>query len=299
MSLTMPPPHDRRMAPQILDGAGALLSRYDVIFCDVWGVLHDGFRAYESAGAALTRFRRGGGTVILVSNAPVPRHRVLSMLDSRGVARSAFDHIVSSGELALTHLEEKAYQRAYYIGPRDRDAAFFERSTATPADMADAEALVCTGLNDDRTENAATYVPVLEAALARKLPFVCANPDLVVDVGGRLYLCAGALADVYERMGGDVYWAGKPYPAAYESARAAAQDIRGADVPHGRILAVGDALRTDLAGAAAAGIDAIFITGGIHRDDTMDGPLISLPKLEKLFADGAPPAIAAMPVLSW
>jgi HAD superfamily hydrolase (TIGR01459 family) len=299
MSLSMPPPHDRRVAPPILEGAGALLSRYDVIFCDVWGVLHDGFKAYESAGAALTRFRTGGGTVILVSNAPVPSHRVLSMLDARGVARSAFDHIVSSGELALTHLGEKGYQRVYYIGPRDRDAAFFERSAAKPAEMADAEALVCTGLNDDRTETAMTYAPVLEAALARNLPFVCANPDLVVDVGGRHYLCAGALADVYERMGGHVYWAGKPFPAAYQRAREAAQDIRGGDVPHGRILAVGDALRTDLAGAARAGIDAMFIAGGIHRDDTMDGPVISVPKLQKLFADGAPPAIAAMPVLSW
>lgn len=292
-------PNDRRTAPPILTGAGELLSRYDVIFCDVWGVLHDGFKAYESAGAALTRFRRAGGTVILVSNAPVPRHRVLSMLDSRGVARSAFDHIVSSGELALTHLEEKGYERVFYIGPRDRDAAFFERSTAIPAAMADAEALVCTGLNDDRTETAATYAPILEASLERKLPFVCANPDLVVDVGGRLYLCAGALADVYERMGGEVYWAGKPFPAAYESARAAAQDIRGADVPQARILAVGDALRTDLAGAARAGIDALFVAGGIHRDDTMEGGHISKPKLEKLFADGAPPAIAAMPVLTW
>lgn len=295
----MPPPQDRRLAPPILSGAGELLSRYDVIFCDVWGVLHDGFRAYESAGAALTRFRRGGGTVILVSNAPVPRHRVLSMLDVRGVARSAFDHIVSSGELALSHLGEKGYQRVHYIGPRDRDAAFFDLSAAVPADVADAEALVCTGLNDDRTETAGTYAPVLEAALERKLPFVCVNPDLVVDVGGRLYLCAGALADVYERMGGEVYWAGKPYPAAYESARAAAQDIRGADVPQARILAIGDALRTDLAGAAAAGIDAMFITGGIHRDDTMEGTRISPPKLEKLFANGAPAAIAAMPVLSW
>jgi HAD superfamily hydrolase (TIGR01459 family) len=295
----MTPPHDRSKAPPILDGAGELLSRYDVIFCDVWGVLHDGFHAYESAGEALTRFRRGGGTVILVSNAPVPRHRVLAMLDARSVSRSAFDHIVSSGELALSHLEEKGYQRVYYIGPRDRDAAFFERAAALPAEMADAEALVCTGLNDDRTETVSTYVPVLEAALAQKLPFVCANPDLVVDVGGQLYLCAGALADAYEHMGGEVYWAGKPYPAAYDSARAAAQEIRGAEVPTSRILAVGDALRTDLAGAAAASIDAVFITGGIHRDDTMDGPLISVPKLEKLFANGAPPAIAAMPVLAW
>lgn len=295
----MPPPLVTSSAPPILTNAGELLARYDVIFCDVWGVLHDGFNAYESAGAALKRFRDNGGTVILVSNAPVPRHRVQAMLDARGVTREAYDHIISSGELALTHLEAKGYERAYYIGPRDRDAAFFERSSAKSASVAEAEALVCTGLNDDRTETAQTYVPVLKAGLERRLPFVCANPDLVVDVGGRLYLCAGALADAYEHMGGEVYWAGKPYPAAYESARAAAQDIRDAAVPNARILAIGDALRTDLKGAASAGIDALFIAGGIHRDDTMEGGGVSKEKLAKLFSDGAPPAIGAMPVLSW
>ena len=261
MALLALPSTDGRIVPPTLTSAGELLSRYDVIFCDVWGVLHDGFNAYVSAGAALKRFRDAGGTVILVSNAPLTRNRVQAMLDIRSVDRAAYDYIVSSGELALAHLEEKGYERVYYIGPRERDAAFFERSLAASAGLAEAEAIVCTGLNDDRTETAQTYAPILEAGLARRLPFVCANPDLVVDVGGQHYPCAGALADAYEHMGGEVYWAGKPYPAAYESARSAAQDLRGAAVPNARILAIGDALRTDLNGAATAGIDALFIAG--------------------------------------
>lgn len=283
--------------PPILSGAGALLSGYDVVFCDVWGVVHDGFRAYAGACDALTHFRRQGGTVVLVSNAPVPSERVAHMLDARRVPRDAWDRIVSSGEIALGHIAESTYERAFYVGPQDRDKAFFERAAARSTPLAEADAIVCTGLNDDTNEKPEDYLPLLEAALARGLPFVCANPDLVVDVGGRLYFCAGAIADIYQHMGGVVFWAGKPYPAAYQAAREAALAVRGQAVENSRVLVIGDALRTDIAGAAAEGLDALFIAAGIHREETMTNGAIVPDRLEALFAN-APRAIAAMPLLT-
>jgi HAD superfamily hydrolase (TIGR01459 family) len=285
--------------PPILVAARDLLSRYDVLFCDVWGVVHDGYRAYPGAMRALTAFRRAGGTVILVSNAPVPAHRVAEMLADKHVDPASWDDIVSSGGIALDHVAYKNYSAVYTIGPRDRDAAFFERLTAHTAPLERAEAIVCTGLNDDVNETVADYEPVLAAGRGLGLPFVCANPDLVVDVGGRHYPCAGALADAYEHIGGDVYWAGKPHPSAYETAHTKAEAVRGAKVPKARILAIGDAIRTDLKSAAGAGVDALFVASGIHRAETMTGDRVDPDKLAHAFGAGAPPAIAATAFLDW
>ncbi len=288
------PPH-----PPVLVHAAELLSDYDVMFCDVWGVLHDGHRAFEAACDALLKFRARGGTVILVSNAPVPAERVAAMLDARAVPRDAYDGIVASGEIALRHIAEKGYRRIYCIGPGERDAATFSRLTAERVGIDEAEAILCTGLNDDRSETADDYRPVLEQARARDLPFVCANPDLVVDVGGTQLICAGAIADLYERMDGQVFWAGKPHANAYEAARTAAEKVRGAPVPLDRIIAIGDSLRTDLKGAEAFGIAVIFVASGIHRDETMRSKALSAAKLARLFAPPAPPAIAVMDRFAW
>lgn len=287
------------LPPPIIGGAGALLQNYDVLFCDVWGVVHNGIRAYPGATDALIRFRQRGGTVILVTNAPVPRPRVEAMLEARHVPPTTYDDIVSSGGIALTHMAEKGYGAVHYIGPRERDAAFFEQATARDVPVEAAEAVVCTGLADDINETVEDYTGLLEAARARALPFVCANPDLVVEVGGRLYLCAGALADVYARLGGEVYWAGKPHATAYEAATRAAQRIRGQDIAPEKVLIIGDAVRTDIAGAAGAGLDALFIAGGIHRNDTMTGDAIDGEKLARLFPPDAPRALAAMAHLVW
>ncbi len=284
--------------PILLSGR-ALLERYDVLFCDVWGVVHDGVTAVPGAMRALTNFRAKGGTVILVSNAPVPAHRVAAMLDSRKVPRKAWDDIVSSGAIALKHVAERGYSRVYYIGPRARDAAFFESAAAAAAPLTEAQAIVCTGLEDDMNETVATYLPVLETARSLNLPFVCANPDLVVDVGGTLYVCAGALAAAYEDLGGEVYWAGKPHPSAYSTAKARAEALRGAPVDLSRILAIGDAVRTDLKAAENAGIDALFITSGIHRDDTMDGKAIEPGKLAAILDASNARPVAAMAELDW
>ena len=287
------------MAPPILTHAGALLAAYDVVFCDVWGVIHDGVTAYASACDALRRFRAGGGTVVLVSNAPVPKQRVAAMLDARKVPGAAWDDIVSSGDIALAHVADEAYAALYCIGPRDRDRALFAGLTARQTALEDADAILCSGLTDDINETAESYRPLLLAALARRLPFVCANPDLVVDVGGKLYLCAGAIADIYAHMGGEVYWAGKPHPNAYSTALAVASRLRGTDVAASRILAIGDALRTDLKAAEGAGVDALFIAGGIHRLDAMTADDIDPDKLASLFAATPVPCSSAMAHLRW
>lgn len=282
----------------ILDSAASLLAQYDVLFCDVWGVVHDGFKALPEADRALNRFRAEGGTVILVSNAPVPHHRVAAMLDQRRLSRTAWDAIVSSGDIALSHLRERSFQRIYAIGPRERDAALFDAVPGQFVGLDEAEAILCSGLNDDINETAESYLPILEAARARVLPFVCANPDLVVDVGGRLYLCAGAIADLYEKLRGEVYWAGKPHIPAYGSAHALAEKLRGRPVAKERILAIGDAVRTDLKAAEKFNVDGLFIAGGIHREDTMDGGAICPERLNGLL-HAAPKAVAAMAQLAW
>lgn len=286
------------MTPPILANAGPMLARYDVVFCDVWGVVHDGLRAFPRACSALTAFRAGGGTVILVSNAPVPKGQVAAMLASRAVPNSAWDDIVSSGDIALAHVAAMGFEAVHCIGPRDRDSALFSALTARQSDFDTADAILCSGLTDDLVDTAESYRPLLEVAASRSLPFVCANPDLIVDVGGKLYLCAGAIADLYEHMGGAVYWAGKPHPSAYGTAMEVATALRGGAIAKSRILGIGDALRTDLKAAQGAGIDALFIAAGIHRHDTMTGDEIDQGKLEALFAGSAVPALGAMAYLA-
>jgi len=290
--------HDPRV-PSILPHAGPLLARYDVIFCDVWGVVHNGATAFEGACQALEKFRAGGGTVILVTNAPVPKRRVADMLASKQVPTSAWDDIVSSGDLALDHVAARGFQTLHCIGPQDRDRAFFSALRARSVPLAEAEAIICTGLNDDRNETPDDYRPLLEAALARRLPFVCANPDLVVDVGGTLLFCAGAIADLYVHMGGPVFWTGKPHLNTYETAHQKAEALRNANVERSKVLVIGDALRTDLKGAENYGCDALFIASGIHRHETVDGIDLSTAKLSDLFGPGSPPALGAMLELAW
>lgn len=286
-------------APPVLTAAGDLLSRYDVLFCDVWGVVHNGVTAFPKACGALSRFRRGGGSVILVSNAPVPKRRVADMLDSRRVPRDAWDDIVSSGDIALAHVEQRGFKKLYCVGPQDRDQALFKSLSAQSVPFDDAEAIICTGLNDDRRETPDDYLPLLRAALARKLPFVCANPDLIVDVGGTILYCAGAIADLYQEMGGDVYWAGKPHLSAYETAHRRAEALRNRNVAKSKTLVIGDAIRTDLKGAENFGCDALFVASGIHRHEAMEGERLSDAKLEALFPPGTPSALGAMVELAW
>ncbi len=286
--------------PPIIANAGPLLARYHAVFCDVWGVMHNGRQAYAEAGAALARFRAGGGTVVLVSNAPVPADGVERVLERTGVRRDAWDAIVCSGDIALAHIAERGYQRLHRIGPAKRDSRLFQRLPGPGAALSEADAIVCTGLVDEANETVESYHPLIAQGVARALPFVCANPDLVVDVGDKRYLCAGSIAAEYEGRGGPVFWAGKPHPAAFAAALRRTTALRGAAPPPERILAIGDAIRTDLAAAQAMGVDALFIAAGIHSGEIVAAAAIDQGRLAALFAPpGTPPALAAMVQLRW
>jgi HAD superfamily hydrolase (TIGR01459 family) len=288
------------MTPPILASAADLLQGYDVLFCDVWGVVHNGQRAYAEAGEALARFRAGGGTVILVSNAPVPAAGVERVLDKTGARRDAWDAIVSSGDIALRHIAEKGYRNLHQVGPAARDRSLFSRLPGPHAPLEEADAIVCTGLRNSSKETVEAYRDLIEAGVARRKPFVCANPDLVVDVGEVRHLCAGSIAAEYERRGGEVFWAGKPHPSAYGTALQVAGELRGRRPELARVLAVGDAVRTDLASAQGLGVDGLFITNGIHNDTTMTDGAVDAAKVAALFAlKETPPAVAVMSVLRW
>lgn len=251
---------------QFVSGLGVLGPRYDVVLCDVWGVLHNGVTGFAPAREALARFRRGGGTVILVSNAPRPGGVIATQLAGFGVTDESYDAIVTSGDLTRMAVEARLDQRLYHLGP-DRDLPSFEGLPARFGSVDEADYVVCTGLFDDETETAADYAPLLERMRARTLWMLCANPDIVVERGSRLIYCAGALAVAYEELGGEAFYPGKPHPPIYEHAIEVARRLRGSGIDTRRVLAIGDAIRTDIAGARLFGMDALMIARGIHAGE--------------------------------
>lgn len=286
------------MSVPVLKRAGDLLARYDVLISDVWGVVHDGLWALEPACVALMAYRERGGTVVLLSNAPGPSQQVANLLDAKRVPREAWGRLVTSGDVTRALIAQSHHKRAYHIGWQS-DRAVFEGLDVELVDEDKADIVVATELNDYRTETPEQYRPLLERFARRGLPFICGNPDLVVHVGEDLLPCAGALATIYEELGGSVAWAGKPYRPAYDLALAAAADARGGrSVEPGKVLVIGDAVRTDLAGARLMGFDSLFIAGGIHRDETMRGGEVDAAGLAKVL-DGLPvQPIAAMGALA-
>lgn len=256
-------------APPVIDRLSDIAPRYDALLCDLWGCVHDGRRAFPAAVAALEAARAAGVKVVLLTNAPRPRGSVIAQLDRLGVPRGAWDDVVTSGDAAQYALVSGAVgRRVHHIGA-DKDEPFF---TDLPPDLRDlgpvdrvplteAEGLVVTGLRDDLTETPEDYRAALLLAKTRDLPLLCANPDIIVDYGDTRLYCAGALAQAYEAMGGRALYFGKPHPPIYDLARRrlGALGLReGAD-----LLAIGDGIDTDIRGAVAEGIDALFVTGGI------------------------------------
>lgn len=244
-----------------VSGLAELARHYDVILCDVWGVLHDGLVGFPAARDALARFQAGGGTVVLVSNAPRPGRVVAPQLEALDVA--AYDAIVTSGDLTRAVVIERDGQSLFHLGP-DRDLSIYDGLIVRFAAVDEADYVVCTGLVDDDTETPADYAPVLGRMRDRDLWMLCANPDIVVERGEHLLYCAGALAAAYEDMGGRTYYPGKPHRPIYDEALAVAGKLRGRAADRRRVLAIGDAIRTDVAGGRAAGLDVLMIARGIH-----------------------------------
>ncbi|MFD1704425.1 TIGR01459 family HAD-type hydrolase [Methylopila henanensis] len=274
-----------------------LASAYDVALCDVWGVLHDGLTAHAAASDALTRFRAGGGAVVLVSNAPRPSDWVVSHLDGYGVPRSAWDAVITSGDVTRHMLAERGVSRVHHIGP-DRDVPLFGDERIERVAAEEAPVAVVTGLVHDDVEVPEDYRPRLEALKARGTPLICANPDLVVQIGDQLLWCAGSIADMYRDMGGETHYAGKPYAPIYDAALGLASDILERNVDRERVIAIGDAVRTDLAGATAAGLDCLFVADGIHAEELGRGAP-DPEKLAALFAAHGYHPVAVTPQLTW
>ncbi|MFC1456698.1 TIGR01459 family HAD-type hydrolase [Microvirga arabica] len=252
--------------PLHVEGLQPLAERYDLILCDVWGVLHNGVKAYEAASDALTRFRAKGGRVVLVSNAPRPGASVGTQLDGFQVPRTAYDAIVTSGDLTRLAIQERIDKVVHHIGP-PRDMPIYNGLDVRFGSIEEADYVVCSGFDNDEEETVEDYRPQLEAMRRRNLLMVCANPDLVVERGHMILPCAGTIALAYEEMGGEVFYAGKPHQPVYERALTVASDLAGHPIPKERVLAVGDAIRTDIAGAVGFGIDALMIARGIHAEE--------------------------------
>ena len=277
----------------IIDSIAALAEGRDVWLTDIWGVMHNGVAPFASACDACTRFRLAGGTVLLLSNAPRPAASVAAQLDRIGVPRFAWDSIVTSGDAARTLLSVYAGKPVFPLGP-ERDLPLYDGLDVTLGSAEDAVAVSCTGLFDDEIETPDDYAGMLAGFAARNLPMVCANPDLTVERGDKIVYCAGALAAAYEALGGTVTYAGKPHVPIYDMALAHIEALKSKLVSRERVLAIGDGIRTDIAGAARAGIDSVFIASGVH----VEGGGLTDAGLAKLFPGDVRP-IAAMGVLAW
>lgn len=257
----------------LADGLSAIADRYDVLLCDVWGVIHNGRESFPAAREALARFKAERGPVVLISNAPRPNGPILEQLASLGVGPECFSALVTSGDATRALLAERAPGPFWKIGP-DRDWPLYEGLNLQLGPLEDARCISCTGPFDDETETPEDYRERFEAAIARGLPMICANPDIVVQRGDQLIYCGGALAQLYETLGGEVFMAGKPYPAIYDLALETAADRLGRPVDRARVLCIGDGLPTDIRGANTQRLDVLFIASGIHAKETVrDGAL--------------------------
>ena len=271
------------MSLSLLSGLAEIAGDYDGFILDLWGVLHDGTAPLPGVVDALGRLKQAGKRLAVLSNAPRRAALVEARMNEIGIARGLYDHVHSSGEEAWQHLRRRddpfyaaLGRRCYHIGPARDDNMLEGVALERVADIAAADFILNTGPSD-WDETVAQYEPLLQAARARDLPMVCANPDLVVMHQGHRAICAGAVAERYAELGGRVRWHGKPFRAVYDTCFAA---LGVAD--RRRILAVGDSLRTDIAGANAAGIDALLVTGGIHAEEF--GLSGGQPDLDRLFA---------------
>ncbi len=272
---------------RIVQSLAEISAPYDALFCDLWGCLHNGVEAFPAAVAALQGFRARGGKVLLLTNAPRPAKYVMQSLDRLGVPRDAYDAVVSSGDAAQDAMFAGAVgHRVWHLGP-EKDNGFFEeippewqgQSEIVRVPFEEAEGIICTGPFDEMNEVPEDYRPRFLLAKTRGLPMLCANPDIVVDMGETRIYCAGALAALYEDMGGTALYFGKPHPPIYDLARRRLAAL-GGGVDESRILAIGDGINTDVAGALGEGIDALFITGGLAADQF--GPDVDAPDPELL-----------------
>lgn len=258
---------------QIIQSLSEISSPYDALFVDLWGCVHDGVRALPEAVTALQAYRDAGGVVVLVTNSPRPRLGVEQQLETFGVPRDCWDTIATSGDSARAAMFRGMVGSSVYFIGEDRDMTFFEplaiidnpvQVTIVPLDEADG--IVCTGPFDPMAD-LEVYRPDFLYAKQKGLKMLCANPDIVVDRGDHREWCAGALAKLYTEMGGESLYFGKPHPPIYDLARRRLT-ATGHNFDAKSILAIGDGIQTDIAGAMGEDIDSLFISGGLAATET-------------------------------
>ena len=283
------------MTLRFVEGLRDLVGGVEVILSDIWGVVHNGLEAFPEACEALHTHRSRGGTVILITNAPRPAASVQRQLQKLGVADDVYDAIVSSGDLTRHYIAGHPGAKVYWLGP-ERDGGLYRGLDLKLSPLKAADYIVCTGLFDDETESAEDYRPMMREALERKLTLICANPDIVVERGDRLIYCAGAIAELYREIGGEVIFYGKPHRPIYERAIELAAEHGGHAIRLDKVLAIGDSVRTDLAGAHGFGIGCLFVTRGIHSEEFEGIDQLDPVSVKELF--GHPPR-ALMRELKW
>lgn len=252
----------------VIQNLSDISDRYDALFVDLWGCLHNGVRPFAPAVAALQQFRANGGVVMLLTNSPRPTPAVVAQLDQIGVPADCYDAVTSSGDASQAGMiAGLAGTEIYHIGPA-RDQSFFESfppgmdgSHIHKVPLEDAQGIICTGLFDDQSETPDDYRATLLYAKQKELKLLCTNPDIQVDMGEKRIYCAGAIAALYAEMGGESLYFGKPHPPIYDLARNKLASIRA--VVDQRILCIGDGIRTDISGGLNEGLDTLFITSGL------------------------------------
>nr|WP_314436318.1 TIGR01459 family HAD-type hydrolase [uncultured Brevundimonas sp.] len=261
--------------PHALPHLGDVAADYDILLCDVWGVLHNGRESWAGPCEALARFNREGGHVVLISNSPRPASDVIGQLDGLGVPRESWKAFVTSGDATRAELAKRAPGPAWIVGP-ERDAPLYEGlGLERASSAAEAAFISVTGPVDDTTETPEDYRTRFAVGAERGLELICANPDRVVQRGDKLIYCGGALADLYESQGGRVVMAGKPFAPIYDLAIKEAETLLGRPVDRSRVLCIGDGVVTDVRGANTQALDCLFIAQGIHGDQAKgdDGAL--------------------------
>lgn len=282
----------------ILSSIADLAGRYSVWLCDIWGVMHNGESPFPRAVDACRRFREERGLVVLLSNSPRPCGRVALQLAEIGVPDAAYDAIVTSGDTTRQVLIERKGQPFFHLGP-ERDKTTFEGLDVLIVDLEQAHFVLCSGLYDDLTETPDSYKELLAQIRGRDLPMICANPDLQVERGNRLIYCAGALAAAYEKLGGEVVYTGKPHKPIYDLALARIAEVKGAKVRRSEILCIGDGLRTDMAGASAARMDALYVASALHFDGANSDAPLEGSAVSALFSESSAKPVAAQKNLIW
>jgi HAD superfamily hydrolase (TIGR01459 family) len=249
-------------------GLQSIAENYDLFYIDLWGVIHNGIKLHEKAIFVLRELLKMNKNFVLLTNAPRPIKTVKIILEKMGMEEKLRNHVFTSGEASLSYLKKKhKYQKFYHVGP-PRDFDLFQDFKNYKSDKIDeSEYFLCTGLFDEHDKDLKYYKYLLEKYTNKKM--VCTNPDLIVDKGNRRELCAGSVAMIFEKMGGEVIYFGKPYAEVYNQA---------ADNKNKKILSIGDNLNTDIKGANLLNYDSLLISNGVHKNEILDQGIENISK---------------------